>query len=671
MDELGENGQHGEENEGGVGDRDVVVEMVSKEEVEGDTLAGKIDVTGDGGEEKVGEEAAAAAESSNVAAPATTLEDAAAIVIQKHFRRFKAHHDVTSKRLWRHLKSEATPLMKARVAQLRSVYDKSLLTHTDGTSKAVLPFSKQMVVVFLTPVVLISLWLCFPIAAYGEVFTDAHYVNFLLYWYIWMLSAVFFFFSLFSLVVSIPLREQAACAAVFALSCVGVHAVIFFSKGGTAFVNNCLDASMLHLAITSWGLIQFLWYIGLKIYFEIKHAELALHEKKIKFVEKRLREGASRNKVLRTSLSALAEDRKARRAQEVQHRIMEFATKRKSVMDRSHQEHVERIKRKVRRPSLLVQFDEEAQIRVSVASKAFMAHKIKHSVLTTLSIVWCALFFWCLSVYSAFFVTHASDPSAKGLLTIVFHALTQVFQVIGEALAEEADVVALGTQNPGHALAMLRSSSQYDNYNMWRLSHRMTVALIAFKRSFYMLLFAEAGNLASFVSMGFASLVATIAIQAVVSSQVFHLFIAKHVKRRTYASMGKEYMLKNLMDGCATVLYFVIFTIFFLIAKGTENKHVYPFRQHSDKPWDLLGFLAMYTGFTVLGCLLYEKYLERVIPGANEKIDLPIIFCLQDKRLYLAIAAILVHVGMDPYYSVSLTNLSRQLPCDSATNSTG
>jgi hypothetical protein len=79
----------------------------------------------------------------------------------------------------------------------------------------------------------------------------------------------------------------------------------------------------------------------------------------------------------------------------------------------------------------------------------------------------------------------------------------------------------------------------------------------------------------------------------------------------------------------------------------------------------------MYTGFTVLGCLLYEKYLERVIPGANEKIDLPIIFCLQDKRLYLAIAAILVHVGMDPYYSVSLTNLSRQLPCDSATNSTG
>lgn len=194
----------------------------------------------------------------------------------------------------------------------------------------------------------------------------------------------------------------------------------------------------------------------------------------------------------------------------------------------------------------------------------------------------------------------------------------------------------------------------------------MTVTFIAFKRSFYMLLFAEAVDLTSFIAMGFASLLVTIIIKVIASSQLLHFYISKVMTLRTYPSMGKEFMLRNQVDAFATLIFFLVFVLFFVIAKTTGNKHIYPYLQHSEKHWDLLGFLGMYTLFTLAGCSVFEKYLVHVVPDVDERVDLRVLFCLQDKKLYLSVVAILIHVGMDPYYSVSLTNLSRQLPCSDA-----
>ena len=602
-------------------------------------------------------------------------EERAAILVQTQYRKLKAKRKVRVKMLWSNLKKEAQPLMKERVHQLRSVYDTSSLVENDGfmqNSRVLMGFQKQVIIMCLTPVIVVALWLGFPTAAYEEKFTDKHYVYFLLFWFVWMLSACFFFFSLFGLVISIPLKQQLAFSMLFSAVCVLIHVLIFVSKGGTTFVDTCLDASLLHFAVTVAGVAQFLLFVGFKIFTQVKHAEANIQTKQAQFVSQHIQDAVlhPEKKLGPQSLSSMnASMLDVRQANGFQAEIFNYADAGRGI-DEMVSKEIRRLapsqkRHKQRRKSMEV-FDEHAKARISVASKTFLVQKLKQAMFTTLSAVWAAVLFWCLSIFSAFFVTHASDPSAKAVLTIVFYALCIVFEVVGLSLAEHADVIALSTQNPGHAVRQLRASNQYDNYYMWRLSHRMTVTFIAFKRSFYMLLFAEAVDLTSFIAMGFASLLVTIIIKVIASSQLLHFYISKVMTLRTYPSMGKEFMLRNQVDAFATLIFFLVFVLFFVIAKTTGNKHIYPYLQHSEKHWDLLGFLGMYTLFTLAGCSVFEKYLVHVVPDVDERVDLRVLFCLQDKKLYLSVVAILIHVGMDPYYSVSLTNLSRQLPCSDA-----
>ena len=98
---------------------------------------------------------------------------------------------------------------------------------------------------------------------------------------------------------------------------------------------------------------------------------------------------------------------------------------------------------------------------------------------TAITATWAATCFWVLSIFSAFFVTYAKGSNTNRLiLTGVFHFLTKFFEVSGLVLAEEADVIALHTAAPGHLLSKVRKHNRYDNYALWRLSHRMAFCFI-------------------------------------------------------------------------------------------------------------------------------------------------------------------------------------------------
>ena len=46
-----------------------------------------------------------------------------------------------------------------------------------------------------------------------------------------------------------------------------------------------------------------------------------------------------------------------------------------------------------------------------------------------------------------------------------------------------------------------------------------------------------------------------------------------------------------------------------------------------------------------------------------------ILFKLEDRKLFLSVTAILLHIGMDPYYSLAVNNMSSELPCGVGTQS--
>ena len=128
-------------------------------------------------------------------------------------------------------------------------------------------------------------------------------------------------------------------------------------------------------------------------------------------------------------------------------------------------------------------------------------------------------------------------------------------------------------------------------------------------------------------------------------------------------------MFNNLVDAFASMVFYVMFVSFFVITKSTENKSIYPYLAHSEKDWNILLLLFLYTAFTVVGCYLFHVYLQNVMSDVNMVTYLKILFQMQDKHLWIAVIFILVHVGMDPYYSLAVTNMSRTLPCEAAPTS--
>ena len=52
--------------------------------------------------------------------------------------------------------------------------------------------------------------------------------------------------------------------------------------------------------------------------------------------------------------------------------------------------------------------------------------------------------------------------------------MTKFFEVTGGIISEEADVVAIKTHAPGHHVEAIRTLRTYDNYGLWRLTHRMS-----------------------------------------------------------------------------------------------------------------------------------------------------------------------------------------------------
>ena len=129
--------------------------------------------------------------------------------------------------------------------------------------------------------------------------------------------------------------------------------------------------------------------------------------------------------------------------------------------------------------------------------------------------------------------------------------------------------------------------------------------------------------------------------------------------------MAREFRLQNAIDGSTTILYFFVFLMFFIVAKNTENAHVYPYLAHSKKSWDTVFFLLLYTVLTVLGCYLTYIYLNKTLPQ-NDGDGIEILFKLQDRKLFLSVTTILLHIGMDPYYSLAVNNMSIELPCSDA-----
>jgi hypothetical protein len=609
----------------------------------------------------------------------------AVMKVQSVFRMHKARKTAHIKQCWKIMRTSAKPAMEKRLRELRHIYDHSNLidnldwTHNTDTFHTP-NFKNQTLLMFFVPIVVVGLWICFPIAAHEDAYQDKHYGLFLVYWFFWLMSAVFFFFSMFELIVKLSFPEKTVLACMMSGVCVSVHAIVYAARGSTSFWDNCLDSSMFHFVITSIGLFQILFYIGWKIINEVKKAEKHIQKRQSAVIKDRYNAWN-----MDQPTDALGDVRGilSKTPSETESRILHHAeecldvekrhnsnkpnrkvSRRVSAAQRRGEELARKKAHKRRRHSMIA-FDFEAKSRVKVASRVFVNKKMKQIFWTAITATWAATCFWVLSIFSAFFVTYAKGSNTNRLiLTGVFHFLTKFFEVSGLVLAEEADVIALHTAAPGHLLSKVRKHNRYDNYALWRLSHRMAFCFIAFKRSFYISLFAEATDLTSFVAMGFGSLFATVITQFVLSSKRFHDFIIIYLERRSYPSMGCEFKLNNIIDGFTTVMYFTVFVVFFIIAKQTNNGNVYPYFAHSGKDWDVVFFLFLYAVFTVAGNFMFGKYLQKVIPNTDANVDLGILFKLQDRRLFLSIIIIGLHVGMDPYYSLAVTNMSHRLPCD-------
>ena len=637
-------------------------------------------------------------------------EESAAILVQSKFRQHKAKTFVRRKQFWHVMQKGALPLMHERVRQMRAVYDHSGLVKDAGHDKVhTITFKKQVQRMGVLPAIVVSLWLAFPMAGYDSKFENRHYSLFLIFWFCWLLSACFFFFSFFNLVIQIKYRVQMILGPLFSCICVLTHVIIFYSRGGDTFFDTCIGSSFFHLCITIIGVIQILTFVIYRIVTQVQRAEKSIQTKqKAAIVEARVgtsvkgkvdtsRFGATVNTDTPSTTFEIDDNKTVFEAH-----IMHFGTEGHQ-MDKKTQLHLHGLqdnkrkkhrakvapvldtqipldeqlsrpdfssKRLKKRRDTLKRFDDHARVRVSVASRVFLRQKILQMVLTALTATWAAVFFWCLSIFTSYFVTYANDPQLKVVLTLVFHFMTKFFEVTGLMVAGRADLIALNTLHPGHALEHMQSTNEYNNYSAWRLSHRMSVVFISFKRSFYISLFAEAVDLVSFVSMGFASLVATVSTKMLVSSRRFHHVVSKRSKRRRdYNSMGKEHMFNNLVDGFASIVFYIMFVSFFVITKATENKSIYPYLAHSEKDWSILLLLFLYTAFTVVGCYLFHVYLQNVMSDVDMVTYLKILFQMQDKHLWIAVIFILVHVGMDPYYSLAVTNMSRTLPCEAAPTS--
>lgn len=266
----------------------------------------------------------------------------------------------------------------------------------------------------------------------------------------------------------------------------------------------------------------------------------------------------------------------------------------------------------------------------------------------------------------SFFSTLASNNEARFYLSGIFFLMTKFFEVTGGIISEEADVVAIQTHAPGHQVEAIRTLRTYNNYGLWRLTHRMSFVFIAFKRSFYLSLFVEVEDIWAFFSTGLAAAIGSVASQILVTSHTFYKFQTECIglKRRKYESMAREYRLTNLIDGFSAMVYYCIFVLYFMIAKVTENKHVYPYVHHASKPWSVLLYSGLYTFFVLVGTCLSYLYQERVLPKSESGYNVRVIFEFDDKRLFLACIMILTHVGFDPYFSLATNNMSSRLPCD-------
>ena len=328
-----------------------------------------------------------------------------------------------------------------------------------------------------------------------------------------------------------------------------------------------------------------------------------------------------------------------------------------------------------KRRSSLVQFDTHAKARVEKASHGFIKRKYMHLALTALTALWAALCFWCLLVYMGLYVTMASNNEWRFYLSLAFYMMTKFFEVTGGVISEEADVVAIQTYAPGHQAEAIRAEKNlfrtYDNYGLWRLTHRISFVFIAFKRSFYLSLFVEVEDIGSFFATGLAAAIGSVFSQVILTSHTCYNIQTKCLKRREYKSMAREHRLTNLIDGFSALLYYCIFFFYFLIAKLTENKYVYPYRHHANKPWSVLGYSGIYTFFVLIGTCLTFLYQEKFLPPSDTGHNVRWLFQFEDRRLYFACIMILAHCGLDPYFALATNNMSDQIPCDQALISGG
>ena len=107
-----------------------------------------------------------------------------------------------------------------------------------------------------------------------------------------------------------------------------------------------------------------------------------------------------------------------------------------------------------------------------------------------------------------------------------------------------------------------------------------------------------------------------------------------------------------------------------MITKATENKSIYPYLAHSEKGLEYT--VAPVSLYRIYRCrvLIYSTCTYKTVMSDVDMVTyLKILFQMQDKHLWIAVIFILVHVGMDPYYSLAVTNMSRTLPCEAAPTS--
>jgi len=229
---------------------------------------------------------------SSISMVALTMQNShvfAALTIQRFYRAYRARKKVKAKRHWDTLKHAVRPMMKQRVRDLRSVYDNCGLVdpldwvavvEVERTHLTNLTFAQQQIVMFIVPLVSVSLWFLIPIAGFEAQWNDSHYVWFLFYFFVWLVSACLFFFPLFQLVVEIPFQLIVLLSIVFSLSLVIVHAIIFFLRGSTAFWDTCLASSIFHFAVTTLGLIEMVTFVVGRVIWKVRRAERKLQGKK-------------------------------------------------------------------------------------------------------------------------------------------------------------------------------------------------------------------------------------------------------------------------------------------------------------------------------------------------------------------------------------------------------